>query len=159
MSELIFFLIVFILGIVGTGVGIILLINGEELGLYLLFFAIVFGSLSGIEYFHNNKVEYCPTCHYEYRVIDDYDYCPRCNTKLTNKCSNCGKTLPDKFFDNATFPYCGAEIKPKVGEQPLSEGSSEQNAEKKNECPECHHSFEGMDYIKDICPFCGKKID
>ena len=33
MSELIFFLIVFILGIVGTGVGIILLINGEEFGL------------------------------------------------------------------------------------------------------------------------------
>ena len=30
MSELIFFLIVFILGIVGTGVGIILLINCEE---------------------------------------------------------------------------------------------------------------------------------
>ena len=38
MSELIVFLIVFILGIVGTGVGIILLINGEEFGLYLLFF-------------------------------------------------------------------------------------------------------------------------
>lgn len=37
MNELTFFLIVFILCIVGTGVGIILLINGEELGLYLLF--------------------------------------------------------------------------------------------------------------------------
>ena len=31
MSELIFFLIVFILGIVGTGVGIILLINVRNL--------------------------------------------------------------------------------------------------------------------------------
>ena len=30
---------------------------------------------------------------------------------------------------------------------------------KANECPECHHDFEGMDYIKDICPFCGKKIN
>jgi len=48
MNELTFFLIVFILCIVGTGVGIILLINGEELGLYLLFFAIVLGSISTI---------------------------------------------------------------------------------------------------------------
>ena len=114
MSELIFFLIVFILGIVGTGVGIILLINGEEFGLYLLFFAIIFGSLSGIEYFHNNKVEYCPTCHYEYKVIDDYDYCPQCNTKLTNKCDSCNKYLPDSATD--TCPYCGKEIETKVDE-------------------------------------------
>lgn len=27
------------------------------------------------------------------------------------------------------------------------------------ECQYCHRSFEGMDYIKDICPFCGKKIE
>lgn len=27
------------------------------------------------------------------------------------------------------------------------------------ECQYCHRSFEGLEYIKDICPFCGKKID
>ena len=27
------------------------------------------------------------------------------------------------------------------------------------ECQHCHRSFEGMEYIKDICPFCGKKIE
>ena len=114
MSELIFFLIVFILGIVGTGVVIILLINGEEFGLYLLFFAIIFGSLSGIEYLHKNKFEYCPTSHYEYKVIYDYDYWPQCNTKLTNKCDSCNKYLPDSATD--TCPYCGKEIETKVGE-------------------------------------------
>lgn len=125
------------------------------LSILTLFFSIY----GGYKYYISQKRDFCPNCHYEYKTNEKFDYCPECNAKLTNKCSNCGKTLPDKFFDNATCPYCGAEIKPKVGEQPLSEGSSEQNAEKKNECPECHHSFEGMNYIKDICPFCGKEIN
>ena len=27
------------------------------------------------------------------------------------------------------------------------------------ECQYCHRSFEGMDYIKDVCPYCGKEIE
>lgn len=123
------------------------------LSILTLFFSIY----GGYKYYISQKQDFCPNYHYEYKTNEKFDYCPECNAKLTNKCDNCNKYLPDSATD--TCPYCGAEIKPKVGEQPSSEGSSEQNAEKKNECPECHHSFEGMNYIKDICPFCGKEIN
>ena len=53
------------------------------------------------------------------------------------------------YYEKSTLEYC-----PNCNFE-----LSQVLTQKTNECPECHHSFEGMDYIKDICPFCGKKID
>lgn len=99
---------------------------------------------------------YCPNCNYVYKNIDDYDYCPECGIKLKNICDSCGKILSDK--DINICPYCGEKINTKVGEIPESKKSSDEK-QQYSKCPNCNKSFEGMNYIKDICPFCGKEIN
>ena len=139
-------------------------------------------------YFKNQQFVYCPNCHYQYQVYEQYDYCPQCNTKLTNKCDNCHKELQDEAvkacpycgskidtrvgeipsINNSTnqqyskSPNCDKSLKDMKNIEQCPCCNFELNqvvTSKANECPECHHSFEGMDYIKDVCPYCGKEIE
>lgn len=143
----------------------------------------------GHSYYVEKQYEFCPNCHFEYQVYEKYDYCPQCSTKLTNKCDNCHKELPDSATD--TCPYCGETIKTKVGEISESKKSLDEKQQyskcpncdkslkdmkdidncpycgfelthitnKLTECQYCHRSLDGMEHIGDKCPYCGNKIE
>ena len=130
---------------------------------------------------------YCPNCNYQLPIYQIYDYCPRCQTKLINKCDNCGEYLFKNVVDNC--PYCGSKIDTRVGEIPSINTSTNQqyskcpNCEKSlkdmkdidncpycgfelthitnklTECQYCHRSLDGMEHIDDKCPYCGKEIN
>lgn len=85
--------------------------------------AIAFGLLSVFVSFYiiynyadEMKTDICPNCNYTYQLSNNYTYCPRCNTKLKNKCDNCNRIIPDEATE--TCPYCGKKIEFKVGEIP-----------------------------------------
>ena len=126
------------------------------------------------QYHSYEKFDYCPECNAKLRNKCDScnkylpdsatGTCPYCGESLKtkvgeipeskkssdekqqySKCPNCNKSL-EEMKNIEQCPYCNFKLNQVV-------------TSKANECPECHHDFEGMDYIKDICPFCGKKIN
>ena len=150
--------------------------------------SVLLSFLYGYEYYVEQQNMYCPNCNYVYKNIDDYDYCPECGIKLKNICDSCGKILSDKdinicpycgekietkvgeipSINNSTnqqyskCPNCDKSLKDMKNIEQCPCCNFELNqvvTSKANECPECHHSFEGMDYIKDVCPYCGKEIE
>lgn len=157
--------------------------------IFIACIAILLSFICGYEYYVEQQNMYCQNCHYEYKTNEELNYCPECNAKLTNKCDNCNKYLPDSATD--TCPYCGESLKTKVGEIPESKKSSDEkqqyskcpNCEKSlkdmkdidncpycgfelthitnklTECQYCHRSLDGMEHIGDKCPYCGKKIN
>ena len=92
--------------------------------IYLSVLTLFFSIYGGYKYYVSQKQDFCPNCHYEYKTNEKFDYCPECNAKLTNKCDNCNKYLPDSATD--TCPYCGETINTKVGEIPESKKSSDE---------------------------------
>ena len=67
-------------------------------------------------YTYYNETEFCPNCHYEFKVLSNYDYCLQCGVKIKNKCDSCNRILLDNAL--AVCSYCGESIQTKVGELP-----------------------------------------
>lgn len=179
-------IILFWVGILGCIGFLFLAFDSQEIvffGISIFFGLLILGSCIC----HYN-FSYCPNCNYHFAIYQEYDYCPQCRTKLINKCDNCGEYLSKNVTDNCPYcgskidtrvgeiPAISNTTDQNISQCPNCKKSLEgmKNIEqcpccnfelnqivtsKENECPECHHDFEGMDYIKDICPFCGKKIN
>mgnify|MGYP000273510766 FL=1 len=120
------------------------------------------------------QYDYCPECNTKLT-----NKCDNCNKYLpdsaTDTCPYCGETIKTKIGEipeskkysdekqqYSKCPNCDKSLKDmkNIEQCPCCNFKLNQVVTSKaNECPECHHSFEGMDYIKDICPYCGKEIE
>lgn len=81
-----------------------------------LFIGIIICAEGCFYYFFAIRDMHCPNCHYEFKVLSNYDYCLQCGVKIKNKCDSCNRILLDNAL--AVCPYCGESIQTKVGELP-----------------------------------------
>jgi RNA polymerase subunit RPABC4/transcription elongation factor Spt4 len=68
-----------------------------------------------------NKQAYkiCPHCDYFCNIEENKNYCPKCGTKLIDKCQNCGAPID---YPYAKFcPVCGAPYRKNTSYENLKE--------------------------------------
>ena len=110
--TIVYCIILIILSILFVKQAIFFFSNEEKFAggmcIYLSILTLFFSIYGGYKYYISQKQDFCPNYHYEYKTNEKFDYCPECNAKLTNKCDNCNKYLPDSATD--TCPYCGETI-------------------------------------------------
>jgi predicted RNA-binding Zn-ribbon protein involved in translation (DUF1610 family) len=51
---------------------------------------------------NEHKYRICPSCEFFCNVKEKYKFCPRCGTKLIEKCPSCGEEI-----DNPFLKFCG----------------------------------------------------